>query len=65
MMFFIKDLNLTRAEMWCFPSSLKQKYVFVDKPIDFMKSFKLNIQRIYKDGRSVRFNLICFCVIFC
>ncbi|KAK9472718.1 uncharacterized protein V1510DRAFT_125494 [Dipodascopsis tothii] len=52
-MFFIKDINLTRAEMWYFPASLKNTCVFHERPIEFMKkTFTLSVQRMYKDGKS-------------
>ncbi|KAK9390519.1 hypothetical protein V1515DRAFT_590638 [Lipomyces mesembrius] len=52
--FYIKDLYLTRSDMWRIPAELVGKTITEGQQIEFVKTLKLNINTIHKNGRQVK-----------
>lgn len=56
--FYIKDTYITRSDMWRIPATLIGKCVTEGQPIEFLKSYKLNINSIHKNGRQTKIALV-------
>ncbi|KAK9240328.1 hypothetical protein V1525DRAFT_395628 [Lipomyces kononenkoae] len=52
--FYIKDLYLTRSDMWRIPAELLGKTITEGQQIEFVKTLKLNINTIHKNGHQVK-----------
>ncbi|KAK9366513.1 hypothetical protein V1509DRAFT_629682 [Lipomyces kononenkoae] len=52
--FYIKDLYLTRSDMWRIPAELVGKTITEGQQIEFVKTLKLNINTIHKNGHQVK-----------
>ncbi|KAK9248507.1 hypothetical protein V1506DRAFT_529151 [Lipomyces tetrasporus] len=56
--FYIKDLYLTRSDMWRIPAELVGKTITEGQPIEFVKMLKLNVNTIHKNGRQVKTSFV-------
>ncbi|KAK9464887.1 hypothetical protein V1512DRAFT_85621 [Lipomyces arxii] len=52
--FYIKDLYLTRTDMWRLPAALVGNCIYDGQSIEFVKMLKVNINTIHKNGRQTR-----------
>ncbi|KAH3678886.1 hypothetical protein WICPIJ_008813 [Wickerhamomyces pijperi] len=49
----VKDINLTRGDMWILSSSLNKKCVYKSQRVTFFESIRGNVSLMYRNGRKV------------